>query len=62
MRKGASESETAPSTTGICSFGQEANVILEGGTFNVQPGKSATITNGFHEVDNGNGTWSVVAD
>ena len=35
--------------------------VLKGGTFNRDP-NSATIASGYHAVDNGNGTWSVVAD
>ena len=49
-------------TVRISSIGQNANVILMGGTFNVKPSDSATIANGYKEVDNGNGTWTVVAE
>ena len=46
-------------------FLKGSNVILMGGTFNVNPklvGGDVTIFKGYKVVDNGDGTWSVIED
>ena len=43
------------------SEGTSIPPVLKGGIFNKNP-SLATIPSGYHSVNNGNGTWSVVAD